>query len=56
MHVFNTTYLVNEVSYAKTDFDILFSTERAFVYSIDFLFQSLLYHRTATVLWTSLIL
>ena len=55
MHVFNTTYLVNEVSYTKTDLAILFSTERAFVCFIDFLFQSFLCHQTTTVLWMSLI-
>ena len=51
----NATYLVNEVSYAKTDFAILFSTEGAFSSFIIFLFRTFLSHKSAAVLWTSLI-
>ena len=38
MHAFNATYLVYEVTYAKTDFAILFSRERAFLHFKDFRF------------------
>ena len=38
MHAFNVMYLVNEVTYTKTDFAILFSTDRAFFHSKDFRF------------------
>ena len=56
MHAFNATYLINKVSYAKTDFAILFSTERAFSRSIDFSFQTFLCYKSAAVLWKSLFL
>ena len=49
MHAFKATYLVNKVSYAKTDFAILFSTEGAFRRSIDFLFRSILRYKPDAV-------
>ena len=55
MYVYKATYLSYEVSYAKTDFIILFSRERAFFRYKVFSFWTFLCHRLVSVFWKSLI-